>query len=270
MLGHDLRASVPSVVGLSSFAHADLDVTHAGTVRDLIRAERPRFIINAAAFTDVDAAESEPGQTDAFRVNAAAPGVIGAAAAEVGATVVHFSTDYVFDGESGRPYREDDEPNPLNVYGRSKLEGERALRASGAAHLIVRTQWLFGIHGRSFAATMWHRALRGERTSVVADQFGRPTSSRALADAVWRLIERGVTGTVHVVNSGTASWYEIAVRVFTAAGRAGLVQPSVTTEYGAAAPRPRAAVLDSGLYERLTASRLPPWQDALDEFVALL
>ena len=269
MLAHDLRATAPDGVRLQSLTRADLDVTDGDALQERVGNERPQVILNAAAFTDVDAAEFEPARTRAFRVNAAALTTIGAAAAEIGATVVHFSTDYVFDGEATRPYTEEDTPNPVNAYGRSKLEGEQALRVSGAAHLILRSQWLFGVHGRSFPLAMWRRARRGERTRVVADQFGRPTSSRAIAEAVWLLVESGVSGTIHVANSGAATWYEVARRIFTTAGRPELVAPCTTAEYGAAARRPRAAVLDTGQFERVSKP-LPAWEESLDEFLASL
>lgn len=266
MLAHDLRAAAPPTVELRSFMHAELDVRDHNALRETIRAHRPELIINAAAYTRVDDAESNS-QT-AFAVNGAAPEAIGRAALELGAAVVHFSTDYIFDGLAGRPYREDDEPNPLSAYGRSKLEGEVGLRKSGAAHLVIRTQWLFGLHGRSFPRSMWERATGGQRTKVVADQIGRPTYTTDLARVVWQLVALGATGTLHVANAGTATWHEVACRVFAAAAAADLLAPCSTKDYPTPARRPTAAVLDTGRFERLSGGPMPRWEDALARFMA--
>ena len=266
MLGHDLRTACPAAVELLPLTHADVDVTDQRAVHTIIRGERPDVVINATGYTSVDAAESD--SETAFAVNGAAPGTIGQAARLVDAAVVHFSTDYVFDGEAGRPYAEDVTPNPLNVYGRSKLEGEVRLQASGAALLIIRTQWLFGLHGRSFPRTMWDRASRGERTTVVADQTGRPTYTRDLARAAWRLVSLGARGMLHVANSGTATWYDLASRVFARAGTTELLVPCSAAEYPTPARRPAAAVLDTRRFDQLTGGQMPRWEEALDRFLA--
>lgn len=266
MLGHDLRRTRPEGVELGLFTRADLDITDHGSVHRVIRAAQPNVIINAAAYTKVDDAESEA--DIAFAVNGTAAGAIGQAARDAGSVVVHFSTDYVFDGEAGRPYREDDPPNPLSVYGRSKLEGEMRLRDSGAAYLVIRTQWLFGAHGRSFPRTMWERAAHSQRTIVVADQTGRPTYTNDLAIAVWRLVHLGARDTLHIANEGTATWHDVARRVFSATGATALLAPCTTADYPTRARRPVAAVLDTSRFEQATGEALPRWEDALDRFLA--
>ncbi len=185
-MARDLIRQVPEshqVIGRTS---NDVDIADADAVARTIRDVQPGAIINAAAYTDVDGAEREAER--AFAVNGAAPGFIGAAAQAADIPVVHFSTDYVFDGASRNPYCEDDETSPIGVYGSSKLQGENRLIDSGVQSMIIRTQWLFGVGGESFPATMWHRATSGQRTRVVDDQTGRPTYTVDLARATWGLL----------------------------------------------------------------------------------
>jgi len=202
MLGQDLVATTPQEVSLFPLTHAALDITDAESVRACVEQFHPELIINAAAYTAVDKAETEPQL--AFRINGDAVEQLGRLVAAARARLLHFSTDYVFDGRASQPYREDAETRPLNQYGASKLAGEQALKRSGAEFLIVRTQWLFGSSGRSFPKTMFDRAGRGLKTTVVTDQVGRPTFTRDLAAAVWALVASRVTGVLHVANSGTA------------------------------------------------------------------
>jgi dTDP-4-dehydrorhamnose reductase len=232
----------------------------------VVREVRPSVVINCAGYTAVDRAEEEREVAEA--VNGVGPGMIGRAAAEAGAFVVHFSTDYVFDGTATRPYREEDPTAPLGVYGHTKATGERALAASGAAHVIVRTSWLFGLHGRSFPRTMWERATKRQATRVVDDQRGRLTYTVDLAGAVWGMIGGldGMPSILHVANAGEATWYDVARRVFEAAGMPELVTPCTTAEYPTPAKRPAYSVLDTSRYEALTARPLPSWQNALDRF----
>ena len=218
MLGHDLVATVPTDVDVHPFSKATLDITDSAAVEGAARHVRPDVIINAAAYTKVDQAELEP--TIAFRVNAQAVGELGCVAVNTGSVLVHFSTDYVFDGISSAPYREDSNTNPLNVYGASKLAGEVAIRKSRAKHLIVRTQWLFGVHGRSFPRTMWERARANAVTNVVNDQRGRPTYTVHLARTVWALCQRGVHGLINVANAGNATWFDVATHTFSSMGKA--------------------------------------------------
>lgn len=265
MLGHDLVRSAPPGVELHPFTRAGLDITDTASLATRISDVKPDVILNAAAYTAVDRAETE---TDAsYRVNAVAVGELGRIAAKAGARVVHFSTDYVFNGKATRPYREDAPTDPVNAYGASKLAGEQALARSGADWLIVRTQWLFGEHGKSFPRTMCERARAGLATRVVQDQTGRPTYAPDLAAAVWRLIERGARGVVHAANDGQATWFEVAARVFSHAGRPELLTPCLTTDFPTPARRPRYSVLDTTRFEEQLGSPLPSWTEAVDRFL---
>jgi dTDP-4-dehydrorhamnose reductase len=268
MLARDLAAQAPPEVALTCADRAALDVTDAAALTRTIRDLDPAVVINAAAYSRVDDAERSPDA--AFAVNGAAPGAIGQAATAVGATVVHFSTDYVFDGKADAPYAEDARPNPLSVYGASKLEGERSLTASGVDHLIIRTQWLFGATGRSFPRTMWQRAGARQPTRVVRDQLGHPTSTEDLARATWVLVRQGVRGLLHVANAGIASWYDVAQRVFAAAGAAHLLTPCSTAEFPTPARRPARAVLETARAQALLGGPLPAWEDALDRLLERL
>ena len=265
MLGRDLVATAPDGVGLSPFNRTELDITDHGALAAAFARVRPNVVLNAAAYTAVDAAESEP--EAALRVNAEAVGKLGRMAAQAGARVVHFSSDYIFDGTANTPYTEDSIPNPLNAYGASKLAVERALEASGDQHVIVRSQWLFGLGGRSFPRTMWERAVQRQPTRVVTDQRGRPTYTIDLARATWNLVVSAVTGTVHVANAGEASWYEVAQRVFAQAGAPAALTPCRSDEYPTAARRPMQAGLDTTRAEALLGGPLPPWEDALQRFL---
>ena len=266
MLGCDLAAAAPSGTELHAFTHHDVDITDSAALGARIAAVRPEVIINAAGYTAVDRAETETEQ--AHRVNAVAVGELGRLAARTGARLVHFSSDYVFSGSASRPYRESDPTDPVNVYGATKLAGERALAHGDADWLIVRTQWLFGAHGRSFPRTMWDRARAGgQATRVVSDQRGRPTHTRDLATAVWRLVERGARGVLHVANAGEATWFDVAARVLRRAGRPDLLTPCTTADYPTPARRPRYSVLDTTRAEQLVGGPLPPWEEAVDRFL---
>lgn len=261
MLGRDLAAAAPADTALVGLAHAELDITDHAALERAVRDVKPEVIVNAAAYTAVDRAESEPEL--ALRVNGEAVGHLGRVARAAGARVVHFSTDYVFDGTADRPYREDDPPHPVNLYGASKLAGETALRASGEGVLIIRTQWLFGVHGRSFPRTMWERATHRASTRVVNDQFGRPSYTLDLARATWELLRRGGAGVVHVANAGVATWFQVAREVFRHAGCPDLVQPCTTSDYPTPARRPRYSVLDTARFEAAIGASLPHWCDAI-------
>lgn len=277
ILGSAMRETVPSGTELVAPSHAELDVTDARAVEAYVdafaragdaHAASSTWIVNCTAYTAVDAAESH--EAEAMRLNADAPGVLGEAARRVGARVLHVSTDYVFGGVSDRPWREDDAVAPLSVYGRSKLAGERALQASGAASVIVRTAWLYGTVGKSFPRTMWERARQGLASRVVADQHGAPTNARDLAQWCWALIARDARGVVHASNAGQCTWADVAERVYAAAGAPGLVTRVSSDEYPVPAPRPRYSVLDGSRLEALLGAPRRPWEAALDEFLGVL
>jgi dTDP-4-dehydrorhamnose reductase len=266
MLGRDLAASAPRDVTLIPRSREELDVTEPDAIEAALDAVRPDVVINSSGYTAVDRAEVE--RDDAFAVNATAVGGLARACAIRGTRLVHFSTDYVFDGTSSTPYLEEDAPSPLNVYGASKLAGERAVLSSGAAALVVRTQWLFGSAGRSFARTMSERAQRRQSTRVVADQRGRPTLTIHLARATWELLDRQALGLLHVAAAGEATWYDLAARIFAHHGVPELVTPCTTAEYPRPAPRPAYSLLDTSRAARLLGRTLPTWQQAVDEFLS--
>ena len=276
LVGTDLVITVPPSIDLVTRTRSELDITDRDAVERAMHDVRPNVVVNAAGYTNVDQAEVDREQ--AFRVNGEAPGLLGRAAAGVNALVLHYSTDYIFNGRADVPVREDQAPDPLNQYGLSKLEGERTLAASGARHLIVRTQWVFGTRGRSFPRTMWERAKNRQKTRVVNDQFGRPTFSRDLAAATWRLLALflppakappGVS-VLHIANTGVTTWYEMARRIFRAARVESLVEPCTSAEVPRPARRPARSALDTSRYDSLGGRGLPTWEDALDRFLGEL
>lgn len=268
MLGADLAASKPEEVELHAYDRSRLDILDFDAVEAALDDLRPEFLINATGFTAVDRAEHD--RTSAFAVNAAAVAGVGRLSMERSVGVVHFSTDYVFDGHSRRAYREEDPVAPLNVYGESKVAGEQGLLASGANALILRTQWLFGINGPSFPRTMWERATRGLQTRVVNDQFGRPTYTLDLARATWACIAKRVHGIYHVANAGEASWFDVAHRVFDAAGSLDLLSPCSSEEFPRVARRPARSVLSTTKLEDALGAALPHWTTALSDFLTRL
>lgn len=267
MLGTDLVALAPPTVTVEAFARSEVDVTNDNDVERMLRESAPEIVINATAFTQVDRAEVE--SEHAFAVNAYAVRDLAMRCARRGIRVVHFSTDYVFDGASTHPYGEDDPTAPVNVYGASKLAGERALRASGASHLLLRTSWLFGENGQSFPRTMWQRAAAHRTTRVVNDQLGRPTYTHDLAQATWAAIAGGLTGTYHAANEGEASWFDVAFRIFGSVGAGDGLQACSTAEYPTQARRPGYSVLGTDKLRR-EGIMLPTWANALDRFIEVL
>jgi len=266
MLGADLRATAPEEASVVALDVADVDITERAQVASALDDARPDWVINAAAYTAVDRAETE--RSDADAVNVTGPRHIAEEAARRRIAVAHFSTDYVFDGTARTAYRETDPVAPINAYGESKLGGERVVLASGARSLVLRTQWLFGRAGRSFPRTMWDRALARMPTRVVDDQVGRPTYTRDVAAATWRLVAGGATGIVHVTNGGDpATWYEVAREVFARAGAAPLVSACTTADYPTPARRPAYSVLCTDRLEQLLSAPLPDWRDALRRFL---
>jgi dTDP-4-dehydrorhamnose reductase len=265
-LGHALAAAVPAAG--HEFVGGDLpelDITDGEAVARLVDRVRPDVIVNCAAFTAVDAAEAE--EARALAVNGTAVASLATAADAVGACLVQISTDYVFDGSSTRPYREDDAPCPASAYGRTKLAGELAARRA-AHHLIVRTAWLFG-EGANFVAAIRRQLDAGARElRVVADQVGCPTYASDLAGALIALIEGGARGVVHAVNAGSATWFAFAEEILRLTGAPAVVRPVSTAQAGRPAPRPARSVLDTSRLRALLGHDMPPWQDALSRYVA--
>ena len=248
---------------------ADLaDASSLATALDEARAD---LIVNAAAYTAVDRAEDEPELAD--HINHKAVGEIGAWAARHGARVVHYSTDYVFDGSAMQPYREDDATAPLGVYGASKLAGEEALRASGAAHLILRTAWVHAARGHNFLCTMLRLAGERDELRIVADQIGAPTPARLIADVTATAIANpaAAEGTLHLVSRGQCSWFEFARAIVEGAADRDLIPgvprvlPIATADYPTRAQRPAYSVLDCTRLESVFGLQLPDWHAGLDE-----
>jgi len=236
---------------------AALDLSYPDLIRQRVRQARPEVIVNAAAYTAVDRAESEPDV--AMEVNGVAPGVLAEEAKRLGALLVQYSTDYVFDGEKQAPYIETDRPNPLSAYGRTKLEGERAIQAAGCRHLILRTSWVYGPRGRNFFLTMLKAASEGRELRVVNDQIGAPTSSLAIARGTAECLRRGLEGLFHMSAGGRTSWHGFAEAIL---GRP--VKAITSAEYGAKARRPRNSLLDNSKLKNAGIA-LPDWQAQLEE-----
>src|SRR5438876_9815167 len=263
MLGTAVQAAAPSTIQLVALRHADLAVEDARAVERMVQNERPDWIVNCAGYTQVDRAEAEPDA--AQRVNAVGPANLARAARETSARLLHISTDYVFDGRARWPYREDDPVGPLSVYGRSKLAGEQAVRdILPQAHLIVRTQWLFGEGGPNFVATILRLARERPELQVVNDQHGRPTYAPDLATALWKLIACDAGGTVHCANEGAATWFDVAKAAIEIAGLHTRVVACSTADMPRPAPRPPYSVLDCTRYAARTDSSLRGWRDAMN------
>jgi dTDP-4-dehydrorhamnose reductase len=251
---------------VTGLGRRELDVCDAAQIASALRDLRPDVIINCAAWTDVDGAESS--EEEALAVNGVAPGLLAAAAAKAGAHLVHVSTDYVFDGTAARPYVESDPPSPRTAYGRTKLAGEQAVVEAGGRAAVVRSAWLFGIGGRNFVARILALGRDGrEEVTVIADQIGSPTYSGHLGPALVQVAERGLTGLMHVAGAGSCSWAELAGAAFSAEGVACAVRPITSAEFPLPAPRPAWSVLAS---ERSDAPRLPGWREGLAAYLAEL
>ena len=268
---------------------AALDLADAGSIAAGVRAAAPDVIVNCAAYTAVDRAESEP--EAALAINGVGPGVLAEEARRAGALLVHFSTDYVFDGAKGSPYVEDDPVAPLGAYGRTKLAGERAVAAAGAPHLMLRTSWVYGPHGANFMLTMLRLARERDELRIVQDQRGAPTSSRQLARLVRELLEdgRGAIdragvdavaergGLYHATAAGETTWLGFAAAIFEAAGRAGRLAASAprlvgisTAEYPTPARRPAYSLLSNARLEAAFGRRIGGWREGLAEAVSAL
>lgn len=244
------------------------DITGADTA-DRLAALQPAWVVHAAAATDVDRCEREPGF--AMAVNAEGTRRVAEGCRRIGAGLVYLSTDYVFDGRKGTPYVEEDAPAPLNTYGRSKLEGENAVRGMAPRWAIVRTAWLYGTHGRNFVKAICEKAAGGGPLRVVDDQVGSPTYAADLADAMARLLSRGLTGTYHVTNGGSCSWYEFAREILRLAGFASVRVSRITSEeLDRVARRPAHSALANAAWQAAGLPPLRPWPEALAAMLAAL
>ncbi|MEO6227164.1 MAG: dTDP-4-dehydrorhamnose reductase [Thermomonas sp.] len=276
-VGRELRRSLPAlghvIVATRDGAGTDMvaDFDRSESLRGLIELVAPDVVVNAVAYTAVDKAEAEADA--AFRINAEGPATIAQACKGTDSLLVHYSTDYVFDGHATRPYREDDPTAPLGVYGASKLAGETAIRASGARHAILRTAWVYAAHSKNFLLTMLRLASERNELRVVADQFGAPTPAAWIADATMELLRRGVveSGTWHLTSRGETDWHEFASAIMEEAHVHGLLQhkprvlPITTTEYPTPAHRPAYSVLDTTRLQRDFGIVPPDWRDGLTQ-----
>ena len=270
-LGQVLRRTTPYRDAIF-LDRAAVDLCDRGAIERALHAARPELVINAAAYNAVDRAESE---TDlAHAINELAPATMASACSALGARFIHLSTDYVFDGAISRPYRPDDVANPRNAYGRSKLAGERQVHAAGAAHLVIRTAWVYSEVGRNFLPTILERARTQPRLRVVTDQVGSPTSAWSLADAIWRAARRAdCVGTVHFTDGAELSRYDFVAAILGAAATRGLLPMRVVVEAVSAAQfaaenpatavRPAYSVLDSNGLRRQLDMRDTDWKEAL-------
>lgn len=265
----------------------DVDLANADSLASVLDSADADLIVNAAAYTAVDRAEDEPELAD--RVNHLAVAEMGAWAQRHDARVVHYSTDYVFDGSATQPYREDDRTAPLGVYGRTKLAGEEALRTSGARHLLLRTAWVYGARGHNFLRTMLRLGKERDELRIVSDQIGAPTPARLLAETTAALVhvwlDRGVTrdegfdGVYHVASRGQCSWFDFAGAILHGAKQRALIErvprivPIATADYPTRARRPAYSVLDCGRLEAAFGLQLPAWEaglaGVLDELAAV-
>ncbi|WP_284448401.1 dTDP-4-dehydrorhamnose reductase [Pseudoxanthomonas mexicana] len=277
-VGHELRRSLRAlgdvVVTTRSGQLPDgarcevADFDRPDSLAELVERVAPAIVINAAAYTAVDKAEDDADA--AFRINAEAPGALARACALRDIPFVHYSTDYVFDGQGSRPYREDDPTAPLGVYGASKLAGEDAVRSAGGRHLILRTAWVYGRHGHNFMKTMLRLGEDRDELRVVADQIGSPTPARLIADVTAGLLQRpDAEGTFHLTAAGQTSWHGFAAAIFEEAVARGLIAraprvlPITTADYPTRARRPAYSCLDVGKLERVLARRIPSWRAGL-------
>lgn len=279
-VGWELRRSLAPWGRVLAVDRREMNLADLDSVRKTIREIQPDLIVNAAAYTSVDRAESEPDL--AMRINGEAPGVMAEEAKRLKAAIVHYSTDYVFDGSTPRSYEENDAPKPLNVYGKTKLAGEQAVQAAGVPCLILRTSWVYGGRGKNFLLTVLRLARERTELKIVDDQAGAPTWSRMLAEATSQMLARhflpgqsrldsmaGFTGLYHVTSGGTTTWYGFAGKILEKCPRSMLrdapkLVPISTAEYPLPAARPRNSRLSNEKLLRNYGLAMPSWEDALE------
>lgn len=282
-VGRELQACFADFGDLACADRKGADLSRSEQIRDLVRRAEPDVILNAAAYTAVDRAESEPAL--AMAINGEAPRVLAEEALRLGALLVHYSTDYVFDGSKQEPWTEMDEPNPMNEYGATKLAGERAIESSGCRRLIFRTSWVFGPHGSNFLLTMLRLARERDRLAIVNDQLGAPTSSIEIAAATRKIVEgvlegrfgdeKDWAGIYHMTCGGSTTWFGFAQAIFARAGRVSEgklpeLVPITTDEYPTPARRPRKSVLSNARLHARFGLRLASWSAALDAVMTVL
>ncbi len=244
---------------------ASLDITHPEAICSTLSSIKPDWLINCAAYTDVDGCESN--ERTAFMLNAQAPGHLARACEKYGTRLLHISTDYVFNGSKESPYAEDDETDPVSIYGKSKLAGEIAVQEGVEHYIIVRTQWLFGPHGKNFVSTILNIAKDKESITVVNDQRGSPTYSKDLARAIRTLIGCEARGIYHVCNRGYATWFDLAKKALEAVDLPTKVVPVGTKDFPRPAHRPANSTLSTRRFTETTGKVMPPWQISLNQYI---
>ncbi len=283
-VGWELQRALGATATVIALDSSQVDLADPDAIRRIMREIRPDIIINPAAYTAVDKAEAEPEL--AMAVNGIAPGILAEEACRIGAVLVHYSTDYVFDGNKVSPYAEDDVPNPQSIYGKTKLAGEQVIRASACKHLILRTSWVYGVHGGNFVKTVLRLARERGELRIVADQFGAPTWARDLAQATvaaltcWQGKEwdGSMSGLYHLTAAGRTNWHRYAEEIVrlareydTALAAKSLdIQAITTREYPTPAKRPANSVLANDKIKSAFGIALPEWQDSLAECMRLL
>ena len=272
-VGQELQKTLVPLGEIVSVTRQDIDLTKPELIRSAIAELKPDIIINAAAYTAVDKAETEPKLATA--INGVAPTIMAESAQQIGATLVHISTDYVFNGQNYTPYTEEDRPAPLGVYGKSKLMGEEEVRNNCDRHLILRTAWVYGSRGHgNFVKTMLRLGAEREQLRVVSDQIGSPTWSYDIATAITQLVSNSVTGTYNFSSSGVASWYDFAVAIFSEAKQLGFplkikeIVPITTAEYPTPAQRPAYSVLSKVKTSQIIGNYPPHWQQSLKQMLS--
>jgi dTDP-4-dehydrorhamnose reductase len=272
-VGWELRRTLAPLAEVVAVDYPEINLTDTPALRQFVAGTRPAVVVNAAAYTAVDKAETEPELCR--QVNAVAPGILAGEAKKIGALLVHYSTDYIFDGTKTSPYVETDASNPLGAYGRTKLEGDQAVKASGADHLIFRLCWVYGARGQNFMLTMQRLARERETLRVVGDQLGCPTWSRMIAETTALALKQVLAGAdrsacngeYHLAAGGQTNWHEFASRIIKlmpeAERKCRVVEKITTPEYPTPAKRPAYSVLDCGKLQKSFGLRLPDWEVSL-------
>jgi len=270
-VGFELQRTLALLGKLTALGRQELDLTDLKAVSQTISTIKPDIIVNAAAYTAVDQAEEEPEL--AMAVNGTAPGILAEETKKINALLVHYSTDYIFDGKKNIPYTEVDEPNPINIYGKTKLAGEKAIQETGADHLILRTSWVYGLRGRNFLKTILRLAAEKEELSIVDDQLGSPTWCRMIAEATALLLAmyssktETKSGIFNLCSSDLTSWYGFARAILDNSGNQNLqstvVKPIPSAQYKTRAARPSYSVLDNRKIKEEFNLALPSWQESL-------
>ncbi len=273
-VGWELQRTLAPLGQVIAVDRQVLDLSKPDSIRSVIREVKPDLIVNPAAYTAVDKAESEPEL--AMVVNGIAPGIMAEEAKRLGAAMIHYSTDYVFDGKKASPYTEEDAPGPINVYGKTKLAGERAIEAVGIPHLILRTSWVYGMRGKNFLLTILRLAQERDELKIVDDQIGAPTWSRMIAEATAQILAQSVlplphhplpiaevSGIYNLTAAGSTSWCGFTQAILENAQPGMRVSPILTAEYPLPAPRPLFSLLSNDKLSRTFGISLPPWDESL-------